>query len=170
MYLHCLLPCYVEDLEGFLTLYPIDTPFNTFANTIKCAWLSPRFFKKASGILQSPPSLRHAISSETIRRNPTKVGVRVAHMNGVCKSTFFLAPGPGEGPKGQISLNISQFQLQSQLQRFLNQTLCVFSQMKDINISDVIFIWLPRTWGYRGGLGSQKNFFPKFKQIWCVSY
>ena len=38
--------------------------------------------------------------------------------------------GPGEGPKGQI-LNIIKFQLQSQFQRFLNQTVCVYSQMKD---------------------------------------
>ena len=45
---------------------------------------------------------------------------------------FGPAPwGPGEGPKGQILLNIIKFQLQSQFQRFLNQTVCVFSQMKD---------------------------------------
>ena len=56
-------------------------------------------------------------------------------MNGVCNGTFFFGPapwGPGEGPKGQISLNIIKFQLQSQLQRFFNKTLCVFSHMKDI--------------------------------------
>ena len=56
-------------------------------------------------------------------------------MERVCNGTFFLAPppwGPGEGPKGQILLNIIKFHLQSQFQRFLNQTLCVFSQMKDI--------------------------------------
>ena len=56
-------------------------------------------------------------------------------MNGVPNGTFFLEPapwGPGEGPKGQISLKIIKFQLQSQFQRFLNQTLCVFSEMKDI--------------------------------------
>ena len=78
-------------------------------------------------------------------------------MNGACNSTFFFGPaswGPWEGPKGQISLNIIKFQLQSQFQRFLNQTLCVFSQMKEI--SDRIFIWpsgsCPRTWGYHRGL------------------
>ena len=56
-------------------------------------------------------------------------------MNGVCNGIFFFGPapwGPGEGPKGQISLNIINFQSQSQFQRFLNQTLCVFSHMKDI--------------------------------------
>ena len=56
-------------------------------------------------------------------------------MNGVCNGTFSFDPapwGPGEGPKDQISLNIIKFQLQSQFQRFFNQTLCVFSHMKDI--------------------------------------
>ena len=55
-------------------------------------------------------------------------------MNGACNGTFFFGPapwGPGEGPKGQISNDIIKFQLLSQFQRFLNQTLCVFSQMKD---------------------------------------
>ena len=46
---------------------------------------------------------------------------------------FFPAPwGPGEGPKGQISLNLNHKVNQNQFQRFLNQTFCVFSQMKDI--------------------------------------
>ena len=55
-------------------------------------------------------------------------------MNGACNGAFFWPRplGPWGGPKGQISLNIIKFQLQSQFQRFLNQTLCVFSQMKDI--------------------------------------
>ena len=54
-------------------------------------------------------------------------------MNEECNGTFFWPPwGPGEGPKGQISLNIIKFQLQSQFLRFFIQTLCVFSHMKDI--------------------------------------
>ena len=56
-------------------------------------------------------------------------------MNGACNGTFLFGPapwGPGEGPKGQISLSTIKFQLLSQFQRFINQTLCVFSQMKDI--------------------------------------
>ena len=56
-------------------------------------------------------------------------------MNGTCNGTFFFCPapwGPGEGPKGQMSYNIIKFQFLSQFQRFLTQTLCVFSQMKDI--------------------------------------
>ena len=52
-----------------------------------------------------------------------------------CATAHFFCPapwGPGEGPKGQISLNTIKFQLQGQFQRFFNQTLCVFSHMKDI--------------------------------------
>ena len=60
--------------------------------------------------------------------------VSCSHEWGVQQLIFFCpAPwGPGEAPKGQISLNIIKIQLQSQFQRFLNQCLCVFSQMKDI--------------------------------------
>ena len=89
---------------------------------------------------------------------------------------FGTAPwGPGEGPKGQIQLNIIKFQLQSQFQRFLNQALCVFSQMKDIkhirrDFHSVAWV-MPQgsDLGYRGGLSGPKNFFSKFNQIWCVS-
>ena len=35
--------------------------------------------------------------------------------------------GPGEGPKGQISLNITKFQLQSHFQRYILTKLCVSS-------------------------------------------
>ena len=60
--------------------------------------------------------------------------VSCSHEWGVQRPRLFFGPpwGPGEGPNGQISLNIIKIQLQSQCQRFLNQTLCVFSQMKDI--------------------------------------
>ena len=61
--------------------------------------------------------------------------VGCSHEWGVQRHIFFgPAPWcPGEGPKGQISLNIIKFQLiQSQFERFFNQTLCVFSHMKDI--------------------------------------
>ena len=87
---------------------------------------------------------------------------------------FFFGPapwGPGEGPKGQISTNIIKFQLQS----FLNQTLCVFSQMKDIKHIRRDFhlaAWvmcqgwdLGVPWGvrYRGGLVGQKIIFSKIQ-------
>ena len=49
-----------------------------------------------------------------------------------CTTAHFFPPPPGEGPKGQILLNIIKLKLQSQFQRFLNQTLCVYSQMKDV--------------------------------------
>ena len=90
---------------------------------------------------------------------------------------FCPAPwGPREGPKGQISLNIIKIQLQSQFQRFLIQTLCIFSEMKDIKHirRDFHFAaWVMRQgWdlGVPWGVGGLKKFFPKFNQIWCVSY
>ena len=67
------------------TLLPSSEP--SLTDILACVWfvafLSPRFFKKASGILQSPPSIRpsvcpsvrHAISSLTIGRNSNKFGV-----------------------------------------------------------------------------------------------
>ena len=101
-------------------------------------------------------------------------------MNGVCNGTFIFGPapwGPGEGPKGQISLTIIKFQLLSQFQRLFNQTLCVFSQMKDIKHIRRDFhlaAWvMPQGWDLGvpwGVVGSKKIFFPKFNQIWCVSY
>ena len=48
-------------------------------------------------------------------------------MNSACYGTF--CPAPWGGAK---SSNFIKFQRQSQFQRFLNQNLCVFSQMKDI--------------------------------------
>ena len=90
---------------------------------------------------------------------------------------FGPAPwGPGEGPKGQISINIIKFQLQCQFQRFLNQTLCVSSQMKDIKHIRREFhlvAWVMRQgWdlGVPWGVREAKKKFPKFNQIWCVSY
>ena len=93
-------------------------------------------------------------------------------MNGACNGTIFfgLAPwGPGEGPKGQVSLNIIKFQLLSQFQRFLNQTLCVFSQMKDIKHirQDFHFAaWVMPQGGNLGvpwGVAGSKKFFSEIQ-------
>ena len=46
-----------------------------------------------------------------------------------CATAHFFGPAPWGGAKRS---NIFKFQLQSQLQRFFNQTLCIFSHMKDI--------------------------------------
>ena len=82
---------------------------------------------------------------------------------------FGPAPwGPGKGPKGQISLDIIKFQLQSQFQRFLNQTLCVFSEMKDIKQIRWDFhlatLVMPQGWdlGVPWGLG-ESIFFSKIQ-------
>ena len=72
--------------------------------------------------------------------------------------------------------NIIKFQLQSQFQRFFNQTLCVFSHMKDIkHISRDFHLaaWvMPQGWDLRvpWGVRGVKNVFPKFNQIFCVNY
>ena len=61
--------------------------------------------------------------------------------------------------------NIIKFQLQKHFQRFLYQTLCVFSQMKAMNISDGIII-LSHGSCPRGGLLFLKDL---FFQISCRS-
>ena len=100
-------------------------------------------------------------------------------MERVCNGTFFgPAPWGSEGPKGQILLNIIKFQLQSQFQRILNQTLCVFSQMKYIKHIRRDFHSLAWVMPQGSDLGvpwggevewSKKKIFPKFNQLWCVS-
>ena len=51
-------------------------------------------------------------------------------MCGVCDSTFLAFPvGPSRGFKGQLSY------LKSQFQRFLYQTLCLFSKIKEMRFS-----------------------------------
>ena len=63
----------------------------------------------------------------------------------------FLCPrplGPWGGAKGS---NIIKSQLQSPFQRFLNQTLCLFSQMKDIKHIRQDFHSVP--WVMPQGLG-----------------
>ena len=87
---------------------------------------------------------------------------------------FFRSLSPGEGQKGQIPLNLN---LKSIL-KFLNQTLCVFSQMKDIKYIrwdfHLVSCVMPQGWDlgvpWGGWGGGGEFFFPKFIQIWCVSY
>ena len=52
-------------------------------------------------------------------------------MNGTCNGTFWF-PAPLGAWGGAKRSNIIKSELLSRFQRFLNQTLCVFSQMKDI--------------------------------------
>ena len=81
-------------------------------------------------------------------------------MKGACNGTSFFGPVPWGGAKRS---NIIKFQLRSQFQRFLNQTLCVFSQMKDrkhIRRDFHLAAWVMRQgwdlgvpWGGGGGGG-----------------
>ena len=92
---------------------------------------------------------------------------------------IFLAPppwSPWEGLKGQISLNIIKFQLQSQFQRFFNQTLRGFSHIKNIKHIRRDFnlaVWvMPQGWdlGIPWGVGGSNCFILKCNQILSVSY
>ena len=88
-------------------------------------------------------------------------------MNGTCNGTLFWGPHPwglGEGS------NIIKSELQSQFQRFLNQTLCIFSQRKIYKISNGSSfgrLGHAKVWDLGVPWGS-KIVFPKFNQIWCV--
>ena len=99
---------------------------------IKDRLLSPRFFKKRRGYCNC---VRHSVCPlcYLLLNHWTKFNqiwcVSYSHEWSVqCQLFFCPAPwGPGEGSKGQISFNFNY----SQFQRFLYQTLCVFSQMND---------------------------------------
>ena len=88
----------------------------------------------------------------------------------------FWDPHPLGPLGGAKRSNIIKSQSQSRFQRFLNKTVCVFSQMKDIKHirRDFHSIAWVMTQGWDLGvpweLGGQTTFFPKFNQIWCVSY
>ena len=127
--------------------------------------LSPRLFKKASGKLQSPPSVRpsrYLLLNHWTKSNQVWC-VSCSHEWGVQRHIFFgPAPwGPGEGPKGQI---------------FFNQTLYVFSHMKDIKHIRRDFhlapggpwdwdLGVPWGWdlGVPWGVGGSKHFFSEIQ-------
>ena len=95
-------------------------------------------------------------------------------MNGTCNGTVFFVPvplGPWEWAKRSI---IIKSQLLSQFQSFLNQTLCVLSQLKDVKHIRWDFhltVWIMPQGCDLGVLwGVGVNFFLKFNQSWCVSY
>ena len=50
-------------------------------------------------------------------------------MNGACNSTIYFGPSSGALRRGQISLN---FNYKVNFKVFLFQTLCVFSEIKDV--------------------------------------
>ena len=145
--------------------------------------LFPRFFKKVMGILQSPPSVHPSVRpSVTLSRpkpldeiQPNLVCELLTWMG--CATAQFFWPrnlGPWGGAKRS---NIIKFLLQSQFQIFLNQTLFVFSQMKDIkhirrDFHSVAWV-MPQGWDLGvlgGGWRGKKFIFSEIQQNWCVSY
>ena len=76
-------------------------------------------------------------------------------MGRVTSNFFWPQPlGPWKGIKRS---NIFQFQLKSQFQRFLYQTLCVFSQMKDTKHIRRDFMPQGGTFGRSGCPGGKKK-------------
>ena len=81
-------------------------------------------------------------------------------MNGACNSTIFW-PRPLVPWGGAKRPNIIKSQLQtlSQFQRFLNQTLCVFSQIKHIRQDfHLVLLVMPQGFGLGGAGGQKFNF------------
>ena len=81
----------------------------------------------------------------------------------------FLGPHPLGPWGGTKRSNIIKYQSQSRFQRFLNQTLCVFSQMKDIkhirqDFNSVAKV-MPQGWdlGVLWGFGVKKLFFSQIE-------
>ena len=78
-------------------------------------------------------------------------------MNGTCNSELLLVPAPLGPWGGAKSSNIINLNYKVNFKDFLNQTLCVFSQMKDIKHIKTGFSFSPLghapvfgTWGAGG--------------------
>ena len=118
------------------------------------------------GILQSPPSIRPSCYLLNHWSKSNKIWcASCSHEWGV-QQHMFWGPAPWGGAKRS---NIIKFQLQSQFQRFLNQTLCVFSQMKNIEHTRRDFhlvAWVMlQGWGFGvpWGDGVSKKIFPEIQ-------
>ena len=109
-------------------------------------------------------------------------------MNGTCNGTIFRSRllGPWGGAKRS---NIIKSQSQSQFQRFFNQTLCVFSQMKyikhnrrdlhsvvpwvitlwSVGVQNIYFlnmvVWHIKLKGMSSRHEYTENFFPRIKLV-----
>ena len=83
-------------------------------------------------------------------------------MNGAYNSTFYLAPsGTGEGSQ------IIKFQLQSQFQRFLYQTLCVLTYLTRFSFCHQGHAPCPQGWDFGGG-GLVKNLIFPNMVMWHI--
>ena len=161
------------------SLICVKCPSSVFFSDLTKKWPHyPHTLKKSDGdiaitsirpsITLSPPKPLDEIQLNLVFKMLTWMG---------CATALFFGPAPwglGEGPKGQILLNIMKFQLQSQFQRFLNQILFVYSQMKDIKHIRQDFhlaTWvLPQGWdmGVPWGSWGVKIFFSEIQpQLVC---
>ena len=106
--------------------------------------------------------------SKKIFPNFNQIGVLVTYINVTCNGTI-LDPHPLGPWGGAKRSNIIKSQSQSQFQRYLSQTLCVFSQMKDIkhirgDFHSIAWV-MPQGWdlGVPWGVGGSKNFFSQIQ-------
>ena len=100
-------------------------------------------------------------------------------MNGACNGTFFFGPapwGPGEGPKGQMSYYIINIITKSISKIFNRNFVCLLTNERyktyQTGFSFGRLGHAPGVGlgGTVGGFVVKNFFFPKFNQIWCVSY
>ena len=81
------------------------------------------------------------------------------------RHNFFGSPPPGALGRGK-KVKYHKISITKSIERFLNQTFCVFSQMKDIknirrDFHSIAWV-MPQGWdlGVSWGVGGSKNFFP----------
>ena len=120
------------------------------------------------GILQSPLSVTLSPPKPLTKSNQSWC-VSCSHEWGMQWHNFFC-PAPGEGPKGQLSLSLSQKHFKSISKIFKPNFVCLLTNER-YKIYQTEFhsaAWvMPKGWdlGYLGD-GGQKVFFPKFNYIW----
>ena len=130
------------------------------------AYYPDAFLKKRRGYCNRLRPSRYLLLNHWKKSNQIWC-VSCSHEWGMQRHIFFWPRPLGRGKRS----NIIKFQLLSQFQRFLKQTLLVFSQKKDIkhirrDFHLAVWVWgVPGGWG-GVGVGGQTNFFPQFNQIW----
>ena len=102
-------------------------------------FLSPRFFKKASGILQSPPSVcpsvrlsRYLLLNHWTKSNPIWC-VCCSHEWGVQRHFYFWPRplGPLGGPKRSNVIKYHKISITKSISKIFEPNFACFSQVKD---------------------------------------
>ena len=149
--------------------------YSRYLVLLKKVQLSPRFFKKVIGKLYSPLSVRpsrYLLINHWTKSNQIW-SVSCSREWGAQRHIFYPAPwGPGEGAKGQVSLN---FNYKVNYKYFKQSVVCLLTDER-YNTYQMGFSF--RHLGHTPGLGlggtrrvwAPKFFSPKFNHILYVSY